>query len=94
LNLKVSGAVDHVGLVAVQPEKITVELSCPNVTNANVFKGRVTDSVDLGPFVIATVEAGLLLKVVMAKNFFIENGLEDGRVVWFKFQFNTVKIIE
>jgi hypothetical protein len=50
--------------------------------------------VDLGPFVIATVEAGLLLKVVMAKNFFIENGLEDGRVVWFKFQFNTVKIIE
>ena len=94
VNLKISGAVDHVGLVAVQPENITVELSCPKVTDANVLKGRVTDSVDLGPVVMVTVETGLLLKVVMAKNFFIENGLEDGRVVWLKFQFNTVKIIE
>ena len=39
-------------------------------------------------------DAGLPLKVVMAKNSFIEKGLETGKEVWLKFKDNTIKIID
>ena len=93
VKFKVTGEVTHVGLVAVRPEDITVELSPINDLNANVLRASILDYTDLGPIVMMDTNAGLPMKVVLAKSSFIEKGLETGKEVWLKFKNATVKII-
>jgi molybdate/tungstate transport system ATP-binding protein len=94
LQLKISGSLDSVGLVAVLPEDITIELSFPNGSYSNVLEGSIVNYTDLGPIVMVSIKAGLPLKVVMAKNSFIDKGLENGKIVWVKFNANVIKKIE
>ena len=49
VKLRVSGKIAHVGLVAVRPEDIAVELSPITDVNANVLKASILDYTDLGP---------------------------------------------
>ena len=86
VKFKVTGEVTHVGLVAVRPEDITVELSPINDLNANVLRASILDYTDLGPIVMMDTNAGLPMKVVLAKSSFIEKGLETGKEVWLKFK--------
>ena len=94
VKFRVSGEVTHVGLVAVRPEDITVELSPINDLNANVLRASILDYTDLGPIVMMDTNAGLPMKVVLAKSSFIEKGLETGKEVWLKFKVTSVKIIQ
>jgi molybdate/tungstate transport system ATP-binding protein len=94
IKLRVLGSVEHVKLVAVRPEDITVESSPIRDANANVLKASIVDCSDLGPLVMIEVDAGLPLRVVMAKSYFLEKGFESGNDVWVKFKADAVKIIE
>ena len=91
--MRTTGKVDHVRLVAIRPEDITVELSPSIDVNVNNLKVTIRDVADLGPFVMINADAGLLIKTVMAKNSFLEKGLENGKEVWLKFKDDAVKII-
>jgi len=64
------------------------------MTVINVLDGSIVDYTDLGPIVMVSVKTGLPLKVFMAKNSFIEKGLENGKIVWLKFNANLMKKIE
>jgi molybdate/tungstate transport system ATP-binding protein len=94
VKLKVSGEVGHVELVVVRPEDITVELSPISDLDANVFRASILDYTDLGPIVMMDVNAGLPMKVVVAKSSFVEKGLETGKEVWLRFKGTAVKIIQ
>ncbi len=94
VKFRVSGEVEHVGLVAVRPEDITVELSPITDLNANVLRANILDYTDLGPIVMMDTNAGLPMKVVLAKSSFIEKGLETGKEIWLKFKGTSVKIVQ
>ena len=94
LEFRVSGEVGHVGLVAVRPEDIAVELSPINDLNANVLRANILDYTDLGPIVMMDTNAGLPIKVALAKSSFIEKELEAGKEVWLKFKYSSIKTIE
>ncbi len=94
VEFRVSGETAHVRLIALRPEDITVELSFVNDANVNVLRANIIEYLDLGPLVMVKADAGLPLKVAVAKNAFIEKGLETGKEVWLKFKANNVKIIE
>jgi ABC-type Fe3+/spermidine/putrescine transport system ATPase subunit len=94
VKVRVSGRVESVGMVALRPEDITVELSPVGDVNANVLKASIIEYADLGSMVMIKADAGLLLNVAISKNSFIEKELETGKQVWLNFKDNTVRTIE
>jgi ABC-type Fe3+/spermidine/putrescine transport system ATPase subunit len=94
VKVRVSGKVESVGMVALRPEDITVELSPVGDVNANILKASIIEYADLGSIVMIKADAGLLLNVAISKNSFIEKELETGKQVWLNFKDSTVKTIE
>ena len=94
VKFRVAGKVEAVGMVALRPEDVSVELSPRNEVNVNSLKADIIEYSDLGSLVMIKADAGLLLNAVMSKNSFIEKGLETGKQVWLNFKDNTVKTIE
>ena len=94
VKVRVSGKVESVGMVALRPEDIAVDLSPVGDVNANVLKASIIEYADLGSMVMIKADAGLLLNVAISKNSFIEKELETGKQVWLSFKDNTVKTIE
>jgi molybdate/tungstate transport system ATP-binding protein len=94
IKVRVSGKVESVGMVALRPEDITVDLSPVGDANTNVLKASIIEYADLGSMVMVKADAGLLLNVAISKNSFIEKELETGKQVWLSFKDNTVKTME
>lgn len=94
VTLKVSGNVDAPECtIAVRPEDISVEMSPIKNDAMNILKGTIIEFVDQGPSVSITVDAGLPLKVIMTKSFFIEKNLETRQETWLAFKHTSVKIL-
>ena len=94
VKLKISGAAKSVGMVALRPEDIGVDLSPTNDINVNALKASIVEFADLGSIVMIKANAGLMLNVAMSKTSFIEKGLETGQQVWLNFKANVIKTID
>jgi molybdate/tungstate transport system ATP-binding protein len=98
VRLRVSGSFENVKMAAIRPEDISIEFSHSSDDTANILKGEVSDYSDLGPLVMVKVvinaETAFPIKAFLAKNSFIEKGLENGKVVWLRLLPNAIKIIE
>jgi ABC-type Fe3+/spermidine/putrescine transport system ATPase subunit len=92
--MKVSGIVkNEMCSIGVRPEDIIVSLEPPTSDKLNVAKGVVVDYADLGPIVTVDVDAGLLVKAVVAKRQYIEMRLDQSDEVWLSFAPELVKIL-
>jgi molybdate/tungstate transport system ATP-binding protein len=95
VHFKISGIMNKPEkTIAILPEDITVHVSPTKRHGANVFKGTIIEYADMGPFVMLTADAGLVLKAIVTKSSFMENALETGQEVWLRFKDDAVKILE
>jgi len=95
IKLLVSGIIEHVSLVAIRPEDISVSLLPAKKNKINVLRASISDYLDLGPFVMVDAYAEpLTFKVILTKNFFMENELEVEKQVWLTIKPEIVKIIQ
>jgi molybdate/tungstate transport system ATP-binding protein len=95
VHFKISGTMNKPEkTIAILPEDITVHVSPIKRHGANTFKGTIIEDADMGPFVMLTVDAGLILKAIVTKSSFMENAFEIGKAVWLHFKDNAVKILD
>jgi molybdate/tungstate transport system ATP-binding protein len=90
---KADGAEGTEKMIAIRPEDIAIQ-SLPLNQKANTFQGKIVDCQDMGSVVMLTLDAGIMLKTLMIKSFFVEGSFETGKEVWLRFKESAVKILE
>jgi ABC-type Fe3+/spermidine/putrescine transport system ATPase subunit len=94
LIIKVGGIVkNEICCIGLRPEDVTVSPEPPDSDKLNRAKGIIIDYADLGPLVTVDIDAGLLVKAVVAKRRFLEMGLDQSDEVWLSFAPELVKIL-
>lgn len=80
--------------VAVRPEDIILSTEATSVSSEwNAFEGEIRGYTNLGPVVEVTVDAGLILKVLLDKRSFLQSNLALGKRVHVRFRLDSVKIV-
>jgi ABC-type Fe3+/spermidine/putrescine transport system ATPase subunit len=80
--------------VAIRPEDIVIaEKSLSAGGDWNLLEGNIRKYTNLGPIVEVTVDAGLVIKVLMHKRSFLGSHLSEGTHVQVGFRTNSVKIV-
>jgi ABC-type Fe3+/spermidine/putrescine transport system ATPase subunit len=94
LVIKVSGIVkNEICCIGLRPEDVIISPKPPDSNKLNRAKGIMVDYADLGPLVTVDIDAGLLIKAVMAKRQFLEMRLDQSDEVWLSFAPELVKIL-
>ena len=79
--------------IAIWPEDIAVLKTQPSLGVENVFRGRVSDCLDLGSTVIVSVDVGVSFRAVVGKRFFLAEAFQVGEEVWLSFEASAVKLL-
>jgi molybdopterin-binding protein len=95
IPIKLKGKLEgNASTIAIRPEDLVIMKEAPTVSDEwNSLEGKVREYTNLGPVVEVTVDAGLMLKISIDKQSFLELNLIKGKNVHVVFKADSVRIL-
>jgi molybdate/tungstate transport system ATP-binding protein len=95
VSIKLKGELERsAATIGIRPEDMAITTEAPTGSaDLNFFEGKIKGYTNLGSVVEVTVEAGLVLKVLIDKRSFFELNLSEGKRVYVGFKAASVKIV-